>query len=1010
MLQLLFLSILISLSSTESSGHMHSAIYGHRNFEVQGSACRHSCLHVAFHPHFQNLEPSESVHVQAGIGFRDRAPNRIVLSTWIRGVTPRGFHACAGASGFCGPLSLSVEWFAYISDGQSVQDNSSGLIEDAVVKFSNFTTQKLCHREHWSDMNATYKLATALRSEPESVGADGAFLWIEKTNESRVCYKEAQIFSGLHTGYQANILMFNHSGGLQDLVKGADAGQLVFSKKHFEGNSVCQTVRFQRKYYRNTRPTVLASPTVLTGSRSAPEVAVVAWTESANKFSVNLCVQVLPPSDVLVTWAAIGTIDPCVGVTCELFGVCADTGPRSYECVAPSCDSSIDEPVCASDGVSYDNECEYHRFVFNTRRSDIVIYHRGRCNVFPFQRGNGQIEASRISTSYACKTVQINSNLFYPDKRMEALATPNFHTATDSTFVHDVPTLWIDNLTSDNMTVCVYIAGRGERHATDQVSFTWFVYQGAPDGALGGVVNTETWLTGTTCTQVNLAMTFDSPPNVLATLRHSVPGVRRDAATLWTKDVGTQSFSLCVRELQNFDGAHENVSINWLALPTRGPRVFLEVFSDFGLVRFAGNDLTPSRKNNYAFCKTVQFSRNFSQVPSVLVTPRHNDQGNALFLYDNIVAWVEEIISTEFRVCAKEIQVRKNGYDPLSVNYVVLPYVCDEGWLPHDGYCYEVSAGCNSWTVANSTCEQKNSSLASIHNDLEAYFIGVLSSGESWIGLYGNGDGFNWTDGTAVDYVHWPKEQLALGNYSTEQVCVNELGVKNLFHWNGTLCKQCLSYVCKKDLNECETGSHGCSNDAVCTNEVGSFSCTCKHGYVGNGRVCTPNECFLGKHNCHANAVCRDTDDGFTCTCKPGFHGDGTLCGSCPSGYSVFKNRRCYKYFSTSVTWSKARQQCLTDGGDLVSIANQEEYTYVQNLYSSGEIWLGLNDIAWESNFVWSDGSPVTFTKWDSTEPNDAGSWSGEDCAHTLGPYRSSLWNDLSCSKLKKFVCQVSTN
>ena len=70
-----------------------------------------------------------------------------------------------------------------------------------------------------------------------------------------------------------------------------------------------------------------------------------------------------------------------------------------------------------------------------------------------------------------------------------------------------------------------------------------------------------TWLTGTTCTQVNLAMTFASPPNVLATLRHSVPGVRRDAATLWANDVGTQSFSLCVRELQNFDGAHENVSI-----------------------------------------------------------------------------------------------------------------------------------------------------------------------------------------------------------------------------------------------------------------------------------------------------------------------------------------------------------------------------------------------------------------------------------------------------------------
>ena len=109
-------------------------------------------------------------------------------------------------------------------------------------------------------MNVTYMLATAVRSKPESVGADGAFLWIEKTNESRVCYKEAQIFSGLHTGYQTvgpryhlrslpliflskNILLINGSGGLQDLVKGADTGHLVFSKKHLDfanGHSVCK--------------------------------------------------------------------------------------------------------------------------------------------------------------------------------------------------------------------------------------------------------------------------------------------------------------------------------------------------------------------------------------------------------------------------------------------------------------------------------------------------------------------------------------------------------------------------------------------------------------------------------------------------------------------------------------------------------------------------------------------------------------------------------------------------
>ena len=171
--------------------------------------------------------------------------------------------------------------------------------------------------------------------------------------------------------------------------------------------------------------------------------------------------------------------------------------------------------------------------------------------------------SSRASIAYGCQTIHFNSNLFYPGQSIQGLATADFSTARDSTFVHDVPTIWIDDLTSDNMTVCVHTAGRGERHATDRVSFTWLVYQGAPDGAVGGVVEIldDTWLTGSTCKRVDLAITFDSPPIVLATLRHSVPGVRRDAATLWAEDVGTSSFSLCARELQNFDGAHKNVSI-----------------------------------------------------------------------------------------------------------------------------------------------------------------------------------------------------------------------------------------------------------------------------------------------------------------------------------------------------------------------------------------------------------------------------------------------------------------
>ena len=40
------------------------------------------------------------------------------------------------------------------------------------------------------------------------------------------------------------------------------------------------------------------------------------------------------------------------------------------------------------------------------------------------------------------------------------------------------------------------------------------------------------------------------------------------------------------------------------------------------------------------------------------------------------------------------------------------------------------------------------------------------------------------------------------------------------------------------DVNECDSGTHNCSEDAVCKNTKGSFNCTCKPGYTGDGYSC----------------------------------------------------------------------------------------------------------------------------------------------------------------------------
>ena len=40
------------------------------------------------------------------------------------------------------------------------------------------------------------------------------------------------------------------------------------------------------------------------------------------------------------------------------------------------------------------------------------------------------------------------------------------------------------------------------------------------------------------------------------------------------------------------------------------------------------------------------------------------------------------------------------------------------------------------------------------------------------------------------------------------------------------------------DINECVRGLHKCSSDAFCSNTKGSYICTCKPRFTGNGREC----------------------------------------------------------------------------------------------------------------------------------------------------------------------------
>ncbi|XP_071826804.1 uncharacterized protein [Apostichopus japonicus] len=92
------------------------------------------------------------------------------------------------------------------------------------------------------------------------------------------------------------------------------------------------------------------------------------------------------------------------------------------------------------------------------------------------------------------------------------------------------------------------------------------------------------------------------------------------------------------------------------------------------------------------------------------------------------------------------------------------------------------------------------------------------------------------------------------------------------------------------DMDECAAGFHDCDSNATCINLGGSYSCECNSGFFSFGLqsragvarglgACTDiDECDLGVHGCHEYADCDNEIGSYRCTCRSGYHGDGHTC------------------------------------------------------------------------------------------------------------------------------------
>ena len=112
-----------------------------------------------------------------------------------------------------------------------------------------------------------------------------------------------------------------------------------------------------------------------------------------------------------------------------------------------------------------------------------------------------------------------------------------------------------------------------------------------------------------------------------------------------------------------------------------------------------------------------------------------------------------------------------------------------------------------------------------------------------------------------------------------------------------------------------------------------------------------------------------------------------------PLGSPVTYAGHTYQLLSRS-NWTDAELKAQEFGGHLVTIDDENENEFVRATFGSGKnLWLGLNDIMTEGQFVWADGSSSAFRKWQAGEPNNDGG--NEDYVGMYGWTSHGSWNDL---------------